>query len=364
MLQRNSWNFRSLLLLAPDGPSGGATPSPGGGSPSGGTSNSPPSSAPSSTPSPSAAPSTAPGPSAASSAPSSAPVSPASPGGLPPAPGAAPTTPGADTAFNFSALFEEPEVLAEPAAPPPAAPQTPAQTPQAPAPEQAAPQAPATADARATGQQDGGAQQQPVQSPQFDPADPISLARGLVQNQAAAIEHLAQTQFQLTQPELEAMESDPGQAIPRLLARTAVFMQQQFLTQLSRVVPMQIQRHGELLQRHSSNEDKFYASWPQLDRAKHGAMVRELGQRYRQLNPDVTLEQMIKDLGPFVLHRAGLPLAAPGVAAPQGTPVQAKPAVASAPNGSQVFTPASPGVAVHTQQVEDGGFAFLGQHGE
>ena len=347
------FSFQRIPLLAPDGVSGGDSSSGAG---SGAGTNSPTPSGTTSSPSPSAAPSSTPS-SAPSASPSSAPTSPSA---SPPAGSPTPGPSGAD--FNFSSIFEEPvQVQTEPTAPTQVVPQAPVQPPAA-APEQVAQPVQPQVATPVTGQQETQVQQQPTSRPQFDPADPVSLARGLVEHQAAAIEHLAQTQFGLSPQELEALESDPGGAIPRLLARTAVFMQQQFLTQLSRVVPMQIQRHGEVLQRHASNEDKFFAAWPQLDRAKHGTVIKELGQRYRQLNPDASLDQMIKDLGPFVLHRVGLPFAAPGVAAPAAQ--AARPASNGAAPQPQAFTPASPGVAVHTQQIEDAGYGFLGQHGD
>jgi hypothetical protein len=284
-------------------------------------------------------------------------------------PTAEPSAPsgGSDPSYDFlNQVFDAPTPSATPApATPTPAQAAPAATPAQAQPAQPAPTqpvAPVAQPAPAPGQpqaQPGQPQQQPAASVQFDPADPVSLARGLVENYDAAVDHLASTVFAMGPAELEALETNVGAEVPRLLAKAVVFMQTQNLTQLGRIIPQMLQRHSEVTTRHSKNVDSFYAAWPSIDRAKHDTQVRQIAQTFRQLNPDVPTDKMIETIGPFILMQLGLPLvpmAKPGprVAAPAAQPAR--------PNGSQPahFQPAAPGaVTVHQEPVADP-FGYMG----
>lgn len=256
------------------------------------------------------------------------------PPSTPPAPSAAPTPAQA-----------APAATPAQAPAPAAAPQQPAQ----PAPAQPA-QAPDPAQA-----QPGQVQQQPAPSAQFDPADPVSLARGLVENYDAAVNHLATNVFAMTPQELDALEANVGGEVPRLLAKAVVYMQTQMLTQMGRIIPQMMQRQTEVTSRHSQNVNSFYQAWPSIDRTKHDAHVRQIASTFRQLNPDVPTDKMIETIGPYILMQLGLPLvpmAKPG--APTARPAAVR------QNGSQPFQPAAPGaVTVHQEPVADP-FGYMG----
>ena len=179
---------------------------------------------------------------AATSTPSSTPSS-------TPAPSSTPS--GGDSSGDFGFMTEvfgdsETEGLAPPSkAETQPAPTTPEPTQPQPAPEPTKPVVTPAEPAPASPQPSSPPGVQPTTAAEpekFDPADPISLARGLDENREAAIEHLAQTVFKLEPKELEELEVDVAGTVPKLLAKAVVFAQTQFLTQLSRVVPLMIQR--------------------------------------------------------------------------------------------------------------------------
>ena len=204
-------------------------------------------------------------------------------------------------------------------------------------------------------------QQQPSSGPRFDPADPISIAHGLEEHQAAAVEALANGVFRLEQKDLEALEVNVGAEVPKLLAKAVVHAQIQFLTMMGKMMPQMLARHSAVTRMQSSAEDSFYRAWPQLDRAKHGRLVAELGLRYRQMNPNDTAEQMIERLGPFALSAAGLPLVAMTRAAAGQQQPQTNGQHQPRPQ-PQVFQPANPGTVVSTQPVPGAdAFGYLGQ---
>lgn len=311
-------------------------------------------------------------PTTSPSSPSSTPAT-GAPASDPSGTGASSGASGVDTSFDWmNSVFDNGEPSpASPASPTgqttaPAAP-TAATTPPAPEPVATTPTAPPAQTSPQVTEPPGTLAAQPApaaptQSPQFDPADPLSLAQALSrpENTAAAIEHLANGVLKLSPQDLEALESDPGSAIPKLLARSVVFAQQQMLTQLGNIVPLMIQGQQKVAQAHEQSLAKFYSSWPGLDRGKHHEKVVEMGIRYRQMFPNSTLDQMIEHLGPLVLTSVGIPLTAMtkvGSTAP-ATPVQTPQAAPQIkPNG---FVPAAPGAVVQTQQVEADPFSYMG----
>jgi hypothetical protein len=161
----------------------------------------------------------------------------------------------------------------------------------------------------------------------------------------------------MSQQELEALETNVGAEVPRLLAKAVVYMQAQVLTQMGRIIPQMLQRHNEVTSRHTTNVDSFYSAWPSIDRTKHDAQVRQIAQTFRQLNPDIPTAQMIETIGPYVLMQLGLPL----VPMAKAGPGPARTAAAK-PNGTQPthFQPAAPGaVTVHQSAVDDP-FGYMG----
>lgn len=333
----------ALPCYAPDGPSGGsAEPSGGASAPSGeggGASPSPPSSSPSgATPSDGGQ---------SRTSPSSEPG-----GGEAHQPPPASPSPGVDPFADFAGMgepaidpFDEP---APPAEPPPAEPK-----PQEP-PAQAAPATPAPATAAAP-----AAAEPPAAAPPTGPQEPLSLAeperigQALAANFDTLVQHLAQNQFKLSEQDLQALETDAPAHIPTLLARVYLQTQQNMYQQLGRVIPHMVSKQMQTLKRNMENEGAFYGAWPSLDRTKHGAIVQRAAVMYRQMNPQASREQMIKDLGPIVMQAAGVPLTA--MSNGQQPPQVPQTRVPQPP-----FRPALPGSVGSPPSVPDSEWAGLG----
>jgi hypothetical protein len=349
------WNF------APEG-AGGAPSSPS--SPASSSSGSPASgssSVPSSA-SPSGAPST-PGPSGPSSAPSAPSTSPTSTSPQP--------ADGVGDGYNFEAVFGDdffpsPTSPASPSAPapaaPPVAPAAVAPSPQQPQPQpgQQQPAAPAATPAPSSqaqpaptgqpGPQDPGTAGRPV----LDPGDPSGIARVMHDQREQFVDHVSKNMFQLSNEDMAALEADVAGTVPRLLARTYVDTTIGLLTHMSRSVPLMVQRHLEVTKARDDAESGFYSKWPGLD--KSNGKIRELVQQtaiaMRQLNPQMTTQEMYEAVGPIVMQRAGIAFAPPASSVSPGAPqpAAARPQVPIAgPNGTQMvpapapFVPAPPG---------------------
>jgi hypothetical protein len=222
---------------------------------------------------------------------------------------------------------------------------------------------PAKPDATATPAPTEPTSPTPGQTPQpnLDPYDPGTLAAHLAQNEEQVVQALADSQFKLSDKDVEALEADTVGTIPRLLARTAVVMQKNFLMQMANIVPRMVQAHGEVTKRHGEAVGEFYGRWPDIEKAKgqqievggHKLSVDQLVTRYatvyRQMNPTASRQEAIEAVGPMVMMAAKINPSA------STTAPTTRPATPMAPNGSRSpqpapFVPAGPasGGAIQT----------------
>lgn len=312
--------------------------------------------------------------SAAAGAPtvSSPSVSPSTQGGTPPAGSPANTTPGSSdgevsTPIDFDSLFggtepgpaEQALATAQPSPPAQGAqPQTPGTlaTPAA----GAEPAQPGTPGQPGSGTPTPTAEQ--GTSPTLSPANPLALAQALAQNEAAAIEHLA-SQFQLSEAETQALENDTYAALPKVMAKVAVKIQQQFFRNLAQIVPAMLDQHTRVSTRNKENEDAFFGAWPGLNRKDHGEAIKRIAQVYRAQNPQATREQMFQDVGLMVSMQYKVPLPQPGShPAPNGNGAAGSPPIPK--SQPSPWTPAGATPAMGGTPAEGSEFAFLGHHGD
>jgi len=313
------------ILRSPEGEgSGGAAVTPGGGAAGQSAPSAPDSSA--AAPSPSS-------PSGASPAPATPASEAASPTPLPDDPFAGF---GAPDLEDDEQPIAKPPVKAQEVQPPPAQPEAPVVPPPAPDAQQASPQ--------------GSVPQLPT------PAEPQKMSQQLLSNIEELASHISATpEFQLSEADIEAINTDVVTAVPKLLARQYVRSQAAALAQMEKVVPAIIERYMRVSKAREASEGKFYQRWGNLNKAAHGAVVDRLAQTYRRENPSATLEQMVEDLGPIVMMVAKV---SPSAAAPvQNGRAPAGGPMASAGGRSPPPSPFQPAVggpaAPPTQPTDD-----------
>lgn len=295
------------ISYSPDGMgSGGGTEAPSGGA----------ASAPASSPAPAAGASEPPAP----SSPSGAPTTPASE-----SPEALPDDPfsgfGQEQTDEPDLPVVETKPAAAPAKPAVVDPKAPPAAPAAPAAPQALP-TPAAPAQPAAGPQEASQPQIP------SPAEPQKMSQAILSNLDDFANHLAATpEFAMSPEDIEAFNSDVSTALPKFAARVYLRAQASALNQMERVVPAIIEKYMKVSKAREESSGKFYSRWPQVDRAKHGGIVDRMAQTYRKENPSASLEQMVEDLGPYVLMAAKVPHVG---AAPNGSQ-QAQPHPASNP---------------------------------
>ena len=180
----------------------------------------------------------------------------------------------------------------------------------------------------------------PVEQPQFDPAE----------LEARAIEQLTTTEYALTEADKTALIAEPDQVIPRLAARMHVRMQVQLAQQIAQILPGIIQ--GQLAQANKVNklETAFFGQYPELNKPQYQQTVQESLAMIRQVNPQATREEVMRDGAALAAVRlrtklGGVQEPAQVPALPQNMPLVPPLAPPAAVQPQAPFTPAQSGGA-------------------
>jgi hypothetical protein len=203
-------------------------------------------------------------------------------------------------------------VPAEPAASPPAAPagQSAGPTPPAAQPQVQPPAQPPVAQPAAPQPAASAPAAPVVQGPQpsLDPNDPAAVAGAIKANFATLVQAAAEQEFALSPEEVQALEDNAVEAVPRLLARTHLTAVAVTMAKMAQVVPQMITKEITKMRNAIKAEQQFYGAFPQIQptNPQHQETVAKVWRTYRQLNPSVPREQAIKDVGNMVVQMLGL----------------------------------------------------------
>lgn len=143
------------------------------------------------------------------------------------------------------------------------------------------------------------------------PVGPHEALRQLQENRDAVIAELASSRFALSDEDADALDSNPNEAIPRIMAKTYFEAVTTAMTQLQNMVPSMVLQVSSFKEQVQKAGDMFYSQWPQLDRQKHGQVVGQFAKAYREAHPNATPEELIKDVGLMVTTKLGLGEAKP-----------------------------------------------------
>lgn len=146
-------------------------------------------------------------------------------------------------------------------------------------------------------------------SPQAVPQAPdgfTALDQAIESGRSQLIDVVAQQVYQLQAEELEAINTEPEKAIPKMLARVHVNAVQGVLRHVAQQMPAMVSGLIQAQSEYRKREDEFFTAWPQLDRTKHRDQIMKVGQVFRQLNPNATMEDFVKQVGAQVVLMNGL----------------------------------------------------------
>lgn len=245
-----------------------------------------------------------------------------------------------------------PDATIAPAGTVPAAPvQDPAQVAaaQAAAPPQGTPDpaaASGTPPAAAPSQQPGAAVAASPEAPAA-PSTLDQLAQAVEANKGVFEDALATTVYKMSDDDMNGLDSDPANMIPKLLARAHVHIVQHTLGTIAQHLPGMVLGVQQAERKHQEAENEFFDAWPVLkaDVPKYRNQVLEVARNFRAQNPTTSKADMIKFVGAQVMVMNGLVGQAQAAAAPPQ---------AAAPSGAG-FVPAGGGLPLTapTKQVVD-----------
>lgn len=160
---------------------------------------------------------------------------------------------------------------------------------------------------------------------------------------------LAKSHYALSQEQADELDINPAEFIAKAMSRVYLDAVTATLTQTMQFLPQMIQGIQTQEKASNANEDVFFGRWPKLK--EHQATVLRVGQVYRQLNPQASMEQFINEVGAQTMVALRIsPDEAAGVQpAPVGNGRAARNGVLAAPGGFKPAT-STPGGALPVQQ--------------
>ena len=242
-----------------------------------------------------------------------------------------------DDAFNETPVSEEvpstpPE--GEVATPPPAEP------PAAATPEPVQPPQPPVEEAPA--------QPQPEwQPPQLPPAEQVEAVRQQYMQQ------LAET-YKLDEATAELVDTNFSAVAPQLLSQVHMRVAESVTQTLGQMLPQLISSQLQYMQVAKQSTDKFFSQWPELNRPEYQNTIGQVAQLYRQLKPQASADDFVREVGIQAWTALGLPvqqlLTRGQQQQPQAAPVPQM--QETFPQGG--YAPATPGAPARSQLPPSG----------
>ena len=129
------------------------------------------------------------------------------------------------------------------------------------------------------------------------------------QLQANFIEE-ALKQYKLTDEQATQLMTDPNEVLPRLAATLEANITQRLVQTMAQMVqqfvPQYTEHYTTQRAQTSQAEDAFFGKWSELK--EHKDRVMDVGRIYRQMKPQATADEFIRDVGMQVWMGVGLPV--------------------------------------------------------
>lgn len=169
---------------------------------------------------------------------------------------------------------------------------------------------------------------------------PVDGAAALEEYRKNAVGKL-ESYFALDQAQADELATDPVVAVPKLMAKVMFETIQATMQSVQHFLPQMIEQQTVRQASAKDAEDKFYGAWPKLDRKVHNDYIRQAASIYRQMKPQATMDEVIRDVGAQTMVAFKIPVETPRQPwskAPQqpGSPPPHRPAAAAAPRTAPV----------------------------
>ena len=145
-------------------------------------------------------------------------------------------------------------------------------------------------------------QEAPAAEPQEEPQPAPS---------AEEIEQQLTSQYGLSQEDVQAIQSNPEENLPKILpklaARVHMQVQQQMAQGLQQHLPQFIEQHQRYVQQRQEAVNTFWNRWPGL-KGQDEATIARLMQAYRSSNPKASRDELIEDVGAMAAVKLKIPV--------------------------------------------------------
>jgi len=196
-------------------------------------------------------------------------------------------------------------------------------------------------------EQQPGQQPQPDQQPQERQRSPgvQGFLEAMVEKRAEIQDAVANMRFQLSPEDIKAIEKDFVAELPKLASRVWFEAYTSSINWMAQQVPQMMRSEMRRFGQSMRAETDFYQAWPGLDRGKHHSQVLQFGRVYRQMYPQASVQEFIRDVGTMVATAGGLQGGYRPSAGGGGQQRRAQPAATmpGARRRVEVFTPAGTG---------------------
>ena len=146
-----------------------------------------------------------------------------------------------------------------------------------------------------------------------EPATEPELSQEEIQQRYQAwreqvLDRVAQEQYQLTEEEIEAISTQPEEAIPRLLSRVYLDAVQGAMQAIMMQMPQLVQNTLQQKTQAEQAEEQFFSKWGKLRDEKYYDDIRRVAQAYRATDPNLPTERLMDLVGVQVSLLHGLPI--------------------------------------------------------
>jgi hypothetical protein len=145
--------------------------------------------------------------------------------------------------------------------------------------------------------------------PPEEPQQSGPTAEELAQMRVQAQKQLEQA-FELSKEDKEALEVDPGTAIPELVpklgAQLYLDIHDSIMQSVQQLLPQAVNFTLAQERQRTEGEQVFFGKWPEL--RPHRDLVSRIGQSYMQMNPTANREDFLREVGAQAWVAARLPV--------------------------------------------------------
>jgi hypothetical protein len=191
---------------------------------------------------------------------------------------------------------------------------------------------------------------EPESAPEPEPEpEPEPQTQETQEEKTARAEQLQQRleeRYSIPEDQVELLQTNPEQVLPKMFAGMMVDITTAMNQMLQQHVPTLARQTAQADTAAARAEEKFFAQWKDLNDSDGRKAVQKIGQLYRQLYPDASSEDFIRDVGAQAMVSLRRPVQGVGTA-PE--PDQTPDVVPHTPAGIAGATPTGSGPGMQSE---------------